>query len=226
MKNLLEKSGIYYKKASIYETFAQAEDAPALVYQTLLPVFKDKNILDIGCGTGKYLKLFSPHVKSILGVDAAEDQLLIAKEKIKDCSNVALMCSDVAGVSFSKLYDIALASWMLGTITDEKKRLQILDNIKSSLKKNGNVFLVENDIGGEFEDIRGRVNDPLERTKSYNNWLQQQGFQIAYKLESYFEFATTQEAKNVIKTIWGVKAAKKVTSSRINHPIVIFSSSM
>lgn len=226
MKNLLEKSEIYYKKASIYEAFAQAEDVPALVYQSLLPVFEDKNIIDIGCGTGKYLKLFAPHVKLILGLDAAEDQLSIAEEKIKNCSNVELICSDVAEVSFSKSYDIAFASWMLGTITDEEKRLQVLDNIKRSLNKNGKIFLVENDIGGEFEEIRGRVNDPLERTKLYNNWLLQQGFQIAYKLESHFEFATIQEAKSVIEAIWGFEAAKKVTSKRINHPIVIFSCSI
>ena len=223
MKNLLEKSDIYYKKAKIYEEFSKAEDSLNLVYETLLPIFKNKNIIDIGCGTGKYLKLFSPFAKSITGIDAAQDQLSVAEDKIKDLDNIELICSDIAEMSVAKKYDIAFASWVLGTITDEEKRLKALNNIKNSMKENGKIFLVENDAGGEFEEIRGRVNDPEKRTKNYNNWLQEQGFQIEYRLETYFEFSSRQEAKNVIETIWGVEAAKKVTKKRINHPILIFS---
>ncbi len=228
VKNLLEKSDIYYKKANIYEIFSQAEDAPNLIYKTLLPLFRDKNILDIGCGTGKYIKLFAPHVKSILGVDAAEDQLSIARKSINNLevnwgNSVKLCCSDIAEMSFSKSYDIAFASWVLGTITNGEKRLKALNNIKDALNENGKIFLVENDFGGEFEDIRGRVNDPKKRTESYNNWLLKQGFKIEYRLETYFEFSNTQEAKNVIETIWGIEAAKKVKQKHINHKIIIFS---
>lgn len=222
MKNLLEKSDIYYKKANVYEIFSEAEDAPNIIYKTLLPLFRDKNILDVGCGTGKYIKLFAPHVKSILGVDAAEDQLSIAKEKTKNINNVELFCSDIAETSFSKLYDVAFASWVLGTITDEEKRLRVLNNIKNSLTENGKIFLVENDLGGEFEDIRGRINDPEKRTESYNNWLIKQGFEAEYRFETNFEFLTVQQAKRVIDTIWGSDASKKVTKKCISHRIVIF----
>lgn len=219
VKNLLEKSDIYYKKAEIYEIFAQAEDKPNIIYKTLLPLFRDKNILDVGCGTGKYIKLFAPHVKSILGVDAAEDQLSIAGVGV---NNVELVCSDIAEMSLKKSYEIAFASWVLGTITNEEKRLKALNNIKNALSGNGKIFLVENDVGGEFEDIRGRVNDPEKRTESYNNWLIKQGFKIEYRLETYFEFSNIKEAKNVIETIWGTEAAKKVTDKRINHRVIIF----
>lgn len=223
MKNLLEKSDIYYKKATVYESFSKAEDSLNLVYETLLPIFKDKNILDTGCGTGKYIKLFAPYVKSVTGLDAAQDQLSVAKDKIKNFKNVVLICSDIAEMSFTGKYDIAFASWVLGTITDEEKRLRALNNIKNSLVSNGKIYLVENDEGGEFEEIRGRVNDPQKRTELYNNWLLEQGFKIEYRLETYFEFSSIQKAKNVIRTIWGDEAAKKVTNKRINHPILIFS---
>jgi ubiquinone/menaquinone biosynthesis C-methylase UbiE len=221
-KNLLEKSDIYYKMAEVYEAFTQAEDAPNLIYKTLLPIFKGKNILDIGCGTGKYMKLFAPYAKSITGVDAAENQLLIAKEKTKNINNVELFCSDIAETSFSKLYDVAFASWVLGTITNEEKRLQVLNNIKNSLTENGKIFLVENDVGGEFEDIRGRINDPEKRTESYNNWLKKQRFEAEYRFETNFEFSTVQQAKKVIDTIWGSAASKKVTKKCISHRVVIF----
>ena len=53
---------------------------------------------------------------------------------------------------------------MLGTILEVDRRNKVLEEMKRVLKHDGNIYLVENDIGGEFEEIRNRYPD-IKRTK-------------------------------------------------------------
>ena len=56
--NLSEKSKNYYEENDIYELFSIAEDYPNKIYKYLLPKIKNKTILDLGCGTGKFMQKF------------------------------------------------------------------------------------------------------------------------------------------------------------------------
>jgi len=51
---------------------------------------KESMVLEIGCGLGTYLKLLSPRVGEIHGIDISGEMLKQAKERIRDCSNVFL----------------------------------------------------------------------------------------------------------------------------------------
>ena len=51
---------------------------------------KGSVVLEIGCGLGTYLKLFSGRVKEVHGVDISGEMLKKAKERLRDCSNVFL----------------------------------------------------------------------------------------------------------------------------------------
>ena len=61
--NLSEKSKNYYEENDIYELFSIAEDYPNKIYKYLLPKIKNKTILDLGCGTGKFMQKF--HIETI-----------------------------------------------------------------------------------------------------------------------------------------------------------------
>ena len=56
--NLSEKSKNYYEENDIYEIFSIAEDYPNKIYEYLLPKIKGKIVLDLGCGTGKFMQKF------------------------------------------------------------------------------------------------------------------------------------------------------------------------
>jgi len=92
--SLQEKSEIYYERAEIYDALSEAEDADNKVFDWLLPHITGKTVLDLGCGTGKYLRLFAPHAKHITGLDASEAQLTIAQRKLPDIDNVILVQGD------------------------------------------------------------------------------------------------------------------------------------
>jgi len=45
---------------------------------------------DLGCGTGAVLSVLAPHVARAIGVDASEEMLTAARERLHDLSNVEL----------------------------------------------------------------------------------------------------------------------------------------
>jgi len=223
-RGLKEGSRHYHSEDSLYETFSLAEDAPGLIYKYLIPFIKNKIILDVGCGTGKYCKLFFPHAKSIVGLDNSKIQLKIAKVKLANLKNIKLKHVSAEVIPFeNNTFDLVFASWFLGVIQKEKQQKQILEECFRVLKPGGKMILIENAEGSEFEFIRGRVNDPTKRTRAYNEFLLKMGFKINKKISTYFLFKNKNEALKVIGGIWSEKAEAKVKKSKIEHKIVIFS---
>lgn len=222
MSNLQEKSGIYYAQADVYEAFSAAEDVAGLVLAELLPAMKGKTVLDLGCGTGKYTVLLAPHAKHITGLDAAPAQLEIVHRRAASFTNVDFIEGDAAEVNLTRTYDVVLGCWMLGTIADEAKRGVILDRLDYNIAFGGEIFLVENAEGSEFERIRGRTDDPQQRTKRYNDWVLACGFRILRELDAHFEFETLQRAREVFGAIWGDAAAARVKGATIAHKITIY----
>src|SRR3989338_5573638 len=69
-----------------------------------------KNILSLGCGTASYEILLAKKGFNILGVDASEKMLAIAKEKaVREQVKITLKKADVSRFSVSKKYDVAMA---------------------------------------------------------------------------------------------------------------------
>lgn len=222
MKTLQEKSDIYYAQAAVYEAFSAAEDAEGLVLAALLPAIRGKTVLDLGCGTGKYTALLAPQAKHVTGLDAAPAQLDIARERTRNFTNVDFIEGDAAEASLQRTYDVVLACWMLGTIADEAKRGAILDRLDYNISFGGEIFLVENAEGSEFERIRGRTDDPEARTKRYNDWVLGQGFRVLRELDAHFRFETAEKAREIFGAIWGGDAAARIASPRIGHKIAIY----
>ncbi|HEU0051295.1 MAG TPA: class I SAM-dependent methyltransferase [Patescibacteria group bacterium] len=220
-KNLSEFSTVYHQESSIYDRFSQAEDAPGRILQNLLPLLPRDSLLDLGCGTGKYMALLAPSISSLIGVDASAEQLQIAQQKTPglryiqaDAAHIPLLNQSMSAI---------LACWVLGTVLDESHREAILKESERILRPGGQMFLVENDIGGAFEQVRGRDPDPFERTRRYNSWLLAHGFVMEKRFETFFKFINKKEAKMIFQTIWGEEAAQRINSKKINHRIIIFS---
>ncbi len=220
--DLSEKSKSYYAEADVYDVFSRNEDAPNLIYRKLLPLVANRRLLDLGCGSGKYVELFNGQAREIIGVDASAPQLARARRRMGDTSVVRLIRADAAETGLpDACVDVVLCSWVLGTILDEERRTLVLREAERVLAPRGTVILVENDEGGEFEAIRGRVADPAERTRKYNAWLEQAGFRALDRFVTWFGFASKDEAREIMGAIWGPEAAAKVRHGRIEHRILL-----
>ena len=219
--NLSEKSKNYYEENDIYEIFSIAEDYPNKIYKALLPEIKNKIVLDLGCGTGKFMSKFHKDTTKYYGLDLSEQQLNIAKEKVKD-DNVEFICCSAENIPLEdNSIDSIISTWVLRTILEEDRRTKVFNEMRRVLKENGSIYLVENDIGGEFEEIRNRYPD-ISRTKKYNNSLENNGFKCYNKYETYFKFDSTEQAQKIFSNIWGTEIGKKVSKEIIKQNIVIY----
>ena len=50
-------------------------------YKRLLPYIESKNILDVGCGDGSDMVLYTEHAKKVFGIDSSSELLSMAREK-------------------------------------------------------------------------------------------------------------------------------------------------
>lgn len=219
--NLSEKSKNYYEENDIYEIFSIAEDYPNKIYEYLLPKIKGKIVLDLGCGTGKFMQKFYNETTKYYGLDLSNEQLNIAKMKINS-NDVEFICCSAEDIPLpDNSIDVIISTWVLGTILEIDRRNKVLDEMKRVLKKDGNIYLVDNDIGGEFEEIRNRYPN-IKRTKDYNDWIECNNFKVENKFKTYFKFRDCKEAKNVFSNIWGADIGNKVISNIIEQNIVIY----
>ena len=219
--NLSEKSKNYYEENDIYEVFSIAEDFPNKIYKFLLPKVKDKVVLDLGCGTGKFMQKFYKETTKYYGLDLSNEQLNIAKEKVKS-NNVEFICCSAENIPLlDNSVDVIICTWVLGTILEIDRRNKVLDEMKRILREDGSIYLVENDIGGEFEEIRNRYPN-IKKTKEYNDWIESHGFICNNRFETYFKFDDKNQAQHVFSNIWGENIRNKVRDKIIQQNIVIY----
>ena len=216
MKNLSENSPSYYDRASVYEDFCAAQDSPQLVAQYLIPAVSRQSVVDMGCGNGKYSAILSPYAQSLLSCDKSEQQLRLARSKYPQ---LHLFCTDITSIALrSHSFDIALCSWVLGTLTRERQLLA-LKELKRVAHK---IILIENDIDSEFETLRQRHSSIDTRTSEYNAFLLTQGFRVSAQLSTYFQFSSTQCAQQTFSRIWGEHLEQHIKKDTIEQKIVIF----
>ena len=131
--NLSEKSKNYYEENDIYEIFSIAEDYPNKIYKALLPEIKNKIVLDLGCGTGKFMSKFHKDTTKYYGLDLSEQQLNIAKEKVKD-DNVEFICCSAENIPLEdNSIDSIISTWVLRTILEEDRRTKVFNEMRRVL---------------------------------------------------------------------------------------------
>jgi len=91
--------------------------------------FSDKDIIDIGCGTGIYGLVLAEKAKSVLCLDFSTEMIDVAKSEIKNknIKNAYCVISDFSDFNerdYEKKFDIAIAS-MTPAIKTEKDILKM-----------------------------------------------------------------------------------------------------
>lgn len=220
--SLVENSISYHDNSSVYEKLTKSEDFPNKIKKFLLPKIKEKIVIDFGCGNGKYAELLSNKTAKYIGIDVSNEQIKRARRKFNNSKKVSFIHSSVEKIKLPSNYaDVVISSWAISTINGYTRKSKSIKEALRILKKGGKIFLIENDIGGEFEIIRGRYPD-IKRTKEYNDWILEKGFKVKKRIKTYFKFDSLKQAREVISSIWGRKAGNLVKSNRIKHNVIIF----
>lgn len=213
--DLSEFSSSYYQHADVYKIFSDAEDKEGVIWSFLANIFKDKSVLDLGCGNGRYLDLIQSVASSSVGVDQSLPQIQQGKK------HLPFIVADGCILPFANAtFDYTISCWVWGTIMDEAKRESIFKEACRVTKPGGSIFLIENDTPSEFEYYRGRHLN--KKTQDYNDWIIKQGFSTFQQLETFITFDNVLLAQFVFQKIWKDRLFDVPQLKNIQNNVIIF----
>jgi demethylmenaquinone methyltransferase/2-methoxy-6-polyprenyl-1,4-benzoquinol methylase len=107
----------------------------------MYPPQKEMTVLDIGCGTGSFLKLYQKEGCNVFGIDLSPTMLKEAQKKLGETADLRL-CNATATNFPGGKFDIIISSTVLHEMPIDV-RLLVLKEAKRILAKDGRVLLID-----------------------------------------------------------------------------------
>lgn len=163
----------------VFENYAETYDKESFTQGTIGEVDfllkeinndKSKNILDIGCGTGRHAVELAKRGFKVTGVDLSESQLKRAKEKaIAANVNVEFRLMDACKINFTAEYDlvIMICEGAFPLMETDEKNFIILQNAGRALKPGGKfIFTTLNALYPLYHSVKDFLNNHLNEFQS------------------------------------------------------------
>lgn len=138
---------------TIYKNYQKGDEAWATLSEEIHPLFEQflsqsnfelKHVLDIGCGTGKYLKFLQAGGFKADGIDSSETAVEMTRNTLGGGS--AILCTDMFEFDLPKnTYDLVIS---ISTIHHgTKERVQnLINRIYEGMAENGRIFITVPDL--------------------------------------------------------------------------------
>ena len=138
---------------TIYKNFQNGGEAWASLSEDIHPLFKRflerseftlKHALDIGCGTGKYLKLLQAGGFKTSGLDSSETAVEMARKELGGGTEIT--CADMFDYDIPQnIYDLILSVSSIHHGTKEQVR-GLINKIHEAIAENGKIFVTLPDL--------------------------------------------------------------------------------
>ena len=133
---------------------------------------KNKIMLEMGCGTGRWTREFAKYIKYVDAIDYNEEFINKAKniDKKKDIKNIHYHYSNINAISSNNNYDYFTSIALLHYLGDSQFE-KLVKIVKKSLKKNGIAIFRESfgyqkrfELHGYYSDVLHTAYDAIYRT--------------------------------------------------------------
>jgi 2-polyprenyl-3-methyl-5-hydroxy-6-metoxy-1,4-benzoquinol methylase len=149
---------------NIYKNYQKGGEAWATLSEEIHPLFRQflsqsnfehKHVLDIGCGTGKYLKILQAGGFKTDGIDSSETAVGMTKKALGDGSSI--LCANMFEFEIPKnKYDLIIS---ISTIHHGTKRQvqNLIDRIHGAILEDGRIFITVPDFesGKKWNTFKG-----------------------------------------------------------------------
>ena len=176
-------------------------------YFDIFPWDKKKNVelncLDLGCGTGRWSKILSRHVKQILLMDPSSKALNIAKQNLSGIKNVNFLNSKFQDAEFkNENFDFVFSLGVLHHMDNPFKGCQVLANclnpgglMKVALYSRSARDLV-NDVREEIKELG--VNTDPESIRRFRQMIIESEDQHHKAVSSFADFYCLSELRDLL----------------------------
>jgi ubiquinone/menaquinone biosynthesis C-methylase UbiE len=138
--------------------------------------------LDAGCGTGSFLKILSKNkTLKLYGIDVSPKMLEIARKKLKDRAKLSL--TPVEKIGYKNKFDYIFSIIAMHHYSDKEKAIK---NFHQSLKNNGNLIILDFDLGKSLNRVFHRI-EPAN-TRIYSK-------EEIYELLKMYKFKNIQQKR-------------------------------
>lgn len=150
MSRRIDKAALYWKQQdptlqSMYKRPSAAdlnehEKSEIISY---LPDLKQKKVLDLGSGIGRFTRHFASQADHLTSTDLMPHFVEKNRQDHADLTNVSYICSDVRKLQFEPAsFDFVFLHWLLMYLEDEQMKL-LFKQIHHWLKPRGELFFRE-----------------------------------------------------------------------------------
>lgn len=115
------------------------------IYPIKLKDFKNKEVLDCGCGGGQHINFVAPYCRKITGIDLNTPD--IARKNTRKYKNVNIIEGDIAKIRLKKKFDIV---YSIGVLHHTDNPTKSFNNIKKMVKKKGKLIIWVYSYEGNF----------------------------------------------------------------------------
>ena len=123
------------------------------VFIDTLQLDENKEVLEIGLGTGRIAVKVAPYCKRLTGIDISPKTIQRAKENLKKYSNISFINADFNTYEFKEKFDIIYSSLTMMHFENKKQVVSKIDNL---LKERGIFCLSIDKNKSEYIDMGNR----------------------------------------------------------------------
>lgn len=214
MSNETSKLWLFdYNVGLTYEKFSQCEDSEGLIFKYLRDNydFSDKTVLEIGAGSGKFTKFLAESCKKLYVAERSPSLMKINKEK-NNLENAEFVLTDVKHLELpEKTVDVVFGGWSMTSMRDAFP--EIFKVLKSVLKDDGKIILVENAGDDEFAAITGIEGLTLEMRDLYKR--------LGFSEKTVLSTCINLPNESVFYDVFPNQKDVKLDSLQIQHNVLI-----
>ena len=198
-----------WRHPGVYEIENRAVDRAGAItglMQQLGP-WADRDLLDVGCGTGFHLPLFAEAAHAVTGVEPNGDLVAIARRRVRRLENVTVLQASATGLPLpDQSVDVTHARWAYFFGPGCEPGLAELDRV---MRPGGRAFVIDNDPTRSTFGEWFRRGYPDQDYVAVVQFWEDQGWD-RHRLDIAWTFDSREDLEAVVRIEFAADAAEEI----------------